>query len=154
MDPQLNVKNVLYHNDYVNPAPNIGLTWNPRVEDGLLAKLLGHNKSVFSAAYRISYYDEGMNAISKLQSGSPGATQSVTGSSALAANPGAYSVGGAAASADHHASCFSSRPCVQLRAQRRIDLAVCESQSGDAMFRMERTLPAGNRSRHCSQRSS
>ena len=78
MNPQLNIKNVLYKNDYVNPAPNIGLTWNPRVEDGLLAKLLGHNKSVFSAAYRITYYDEGMNAISNVQSGSPGARRAST----------------------------------------------------------------------------
>ena len=96
MNPQLNIKNVLYNNDYVNPAPNIGLTWNPKVDDGLLAKLLGHDKSVFSIAYRITYYDEGMNAISNLQSGSPGATQSVNASSAIAASPGAYSVGGAA----------------------------------------------------------
>ncbi len=95
-NPQLNIKNVLYKNDYVNPAPNIGLTWNPRVEDGLLAKLLGHNKSVFSIAYRITYYDEGMNAIANVQSGSPGATQSVNASSAIAANPGAYTVGGPA----------------------------------------------------------
>lgn len=96
MNPQLNIKNVLYHNDYVNPAPNIGLAWNPKVDSGLLSKLLGHDKSVFSIAYRITYYDEGMNAISNVQSGSPGATQTVTGSSALAANPGAYAVGGAA----------------------------------------------------------
>ncbi len=107
MNPQLNIKNVLYHNDYVNPAPNIGLTWNPRVEDGLLAKLLGHNKSVFSAAYRITYYDEGMNAISNVQSGSPGATQSVNASSAIAANPGAYSVGGPAPPLSTTPSSFS-----------------------------------------------
>jgi hypothetical protein len=96
LNPQLNIKNVLYHNDYVNPAPNIGLTWNPKLDNGLLAKLLGHDKSVFSVAYRITYYDEGINAISNLQSGSPGATQSVNASSAIAANPGAYFVGGAA----------------------------------------------------------
>jgi len=96
LNPQLNIKNVLYQNDYVNPAPNIGLTWNPKVENGPLAKLLGHDKSVISAAYRITYYDEGINAISNVQSGSPGATQSVNASSAIAANPGAYFVGGAA----------------------------------------------------------
>jgi hypothetical protein len=96
LNPQLAIKNVLYRNDYLNPAPNAGLTWNPKVENGLLAKLLGHDKSVFSIAYRISYYDEGINTISNVQSGSPGATQSVNASSAIAANPGAYVVGGAA----------------------------------------------------------
>ena len=96
LNPQLAINNVLYHNDYVNPAPNIGLTWSPKLEHGLPAMLLGHDKSVFSIAYRISYYDEGINAISNVQSGSPGATQSVNASSALAANPGAYVVGGAA----------------------------------------------------------
>ena len=96
LNPQLNIKNTLYNNDYVNPAPNIGLSWNPKPENGLLAKLLGHDKSVFSIAYRISYYDEGINAISNVQSGSPGATQSVTASTALAANAGQYIVGGAA----------------------------------------------------------
>jgi hypothetical protein len=106
MNPQLNIKNVVYQNDYVNPAPNIGLTWNPKPDQGLAAKLLGHDKSVFSIAYRISYYDEGMNAISNLQSGSPGATQTVTASSALAANPGAYSVGGAAPALSTTPSCF------------------------------------------------
>jgi hypothetical protein len=106
LNPQLNVNNVLYKNDYVNPAPNIGLTWNPRVENGLASKLLGHDKSVFSIAYRISYYDEGMNAISNVQSGSPGATQTVTASSALSANPGAYAVGGAAPALTTTPSCF------------------------------------------------
>ena len=96
MNPQLNIKNVLYNNDYINPAPNIGLTWNPKVESGPFAKLLGHDKSVFGAAYRITYYDEGMNAISNLQGGSPGATQSVNGTTAIAANPGQYFVGEAA----------------------------------------------------------
>lgn len=106
LNPQLNIKNVLYHNDYVNPAPNIGLSWNPKVDGGLLAKLLGHDRSVFGVAYRITYYDEGMNAISNLQSGSPGATQSVNASSTLAAAPGAYSVGGAAPALSTTPSCF------------------------------------------------
>ncbi len=106
MNPQLNIKNVVYHNDYINPAPNIGLTWNPKLDSGPLEKLLGHDRSVFSIAYRITYYDEGMNAISNVQSGSPGATQSVTASSALAANPGAYTVGGAAPALSTTPSCF------------------------------------------------
>ena len=65
-------------NDYVNPAPNIGLTWNPTARRRSAGKLLGHDKSVFSSAYRITYYDEGMNAISNLQCGNDGATQSAT----------------------------------------------------------------------------
>src|SRR5262249_24364715 len=28
LNPQLNIKDVLYHRDFINPAPNIGLTWN------------------------------------------------------------------------------------------------------------------------------
>ena len=106
LNPQLNIKNTVYQRDYVNPAPNIGLSWNPKPESGLLAKLLGHDKSVFGAAYRITYYDEGINAISNVQSGSPGATQSVNASSAISANPGAYSVGGAAPPLSTTPACF------------------------------------------------
>src|SRR6185369_2274593 len=54
-----------------------------------------------------SYYDEGMNAISNVQSGSPGASQTVTGASALAANPGAYIVGGPAPALTANPSSFS-----------------------------------------------
>ncbi len=95
LNPAFNLQASMYKRDFVNPAPNIGVSWSPQAEHGLLSKLLGVSKSVMSAAYRIAYYDEGMNSISNIQSSNPGASQSSSGAAALAANPGTYIVGGA-----------------------------------------------------------
>jgi hypothetical protein len=58
--PSINQRSVTYAPDRLNPAPNIGLAWNPRA-DGFLGKLLGGNRTVIRASYGISYFDEGLN---------------------------------------------------------------------------------------------
>ncbi len=106
LNPAFNVTGSMYHRDFVNPAPNIGVSWAPHAEGGLLGKVFGQDKSVFSAAYRIAYYDEGMNSISNIQSANPGASQSGNGAAAIAAAPGAYTVGGAPPPLVTSPSCF------------------------------------------------
>jgi outer membrane receptor protein involved in Fe transport len=57
-NPQVLLQPKPYHGDFVNPAPNVGLTWNPAKPDGLLGRVLG--SAVYRAAYGINYYDEGL----------------------------------------------------------------------------------------------
>ena len=95
LNPAFNLAASMYRRDFINPAPNVGISWSPQGENGFLGRLLGANKTVLSAAYRIAYYDEGMNSISNIQGANPGASQSSSGAAALAAAPGTFSVGGA-----------------------------------------------------------
>jgi hypothetical protein len=70
-------------------------------------KILGHNKTVISLAYRISYYDEGLNAASNVMEGnSAGQSQTASGAAAIAANPGAYYVGGPTPAVTLSSTCF------------------------------------------------
>jgi hypothetical protein len=94
MTPSFSVTNSMYRGDYINPAPSAGISWSPHSESGILSRFLGHDKTVLGIAYRMTYYDEGMNAISNLMGENPGPTQSVSGSAAIAANPGTFFVGG------------------------------------------------------------
>jgi hypothetical protein len=71
-----------YKSDLVNPAPNFGFAWTPN-GSGLLAKVLGKGKTVIRGGYSVTYYNEGMNAISNVLSGNRGATQSISGTAAV-----------------------------------------------------------------------
>jgi Carboxypeptidase regulatory-like domain len=64
-----------YKRDFVNPAPNFGFAWNPSGEKGFLGKLLGDRKTVIRGAYSITFYNEGLNAISNVLSGGQGTRQ-------------------------------------------------------------------------------
>jgi hypothetical protein len=65
-----------YQRDFLNAAPNVGVAWNPSAQSGLLAKLLGNRKTVIRASGSITYYNEGLNAISNVLSGGRGTSQS------------------------------------------------------------------------------
>lgn len=71
-----------YKSDLVNPAPNVGFAWNPS-GSGLLGKAFGDKKTVIRGGFSITYYNEGMNAISNVLSGNRGATQSISGTAAV-----------------------------------------------------------------------
>ena len=92
-NPTYSIVNNPYNGDFKNPAPSAGLSWSPHADSGPLAKLLGHDRTVIGVSYRITRYDEGLNAISNLTGSNPGPTQSISGSAALAANPTNYFVG-------------------------------------------------------------
>jgi hypothetical protein len=77
MNPQVSVNPAPYKADKVNPAPNFGFAWSPKFKDGVLGKLFS-DKTVVRSSYAISYYDEGLNAISNYVTGNPGTEQSIS----------------------------------------------------------------------------
>jgi len=89
-NPLYSAVNAPYKSDLVNPAPNIGIAWNPAPEGGLMGKILGNGKTVIRGGYSIAYYNEGMNTISNTVTNNPGSTQSIS------ANPGSpgFTLGG------------------------------------------------------------
>ncbi len=89
-NPTLSAVGAPYQSDLVNPAPNVGVAWNPRGIKGSLGKFLGEGKTVIRAGASITYYNEGMNAISNVLSSNQGNSQSQT---ATAGNPG-FPIGG------------------------------------------------------------
>jgi len=89
-NPVVNIKGSVYSPSKVTPGPNIGLAWTPQAE-GLMGRILGHNKTVIGASYGMQYYSEGLNTISNLQCCNVGTTQSASAAAAISANPGIYS---------------------------------------------------------------
>ena len=59
--PSILQRSVTWSTGRKNPAPNFGFAWNPRLDSGLLANLLGKNRSVIRGSYGIAYFDEGLN---------------------------------------------------------------------------------------------
>ncbi len=83
MDPQIFLRPRAYKGDFVNPGPNFGFAWSPRVESGFWQRLLGgEQKTVLRASYSLSYYDEGLLTFINYAGGNPGLMQS------LFSNPG------------------------------------------------------------------
>jgi outer membrane receptor protein involved in Fe transport len=72
-DPQVHLRPKPYKGDFNNPAPNVGIAWNPDKPKGFLGRLLG--KSVYRGNFGISYYDEGLIAFESAAGNGPGATQ-------------------------------------------------------------------------------
>jgi hypothetical protein len=89
-NPFLSIVKYPYKRDFVNAAPNFGFAWNPSPEGGLLGKFLGKGKMVIRGAYSITYYNEGLNAISNVLSSNQGTSQSI---SSVPGNPG-FTLGG------------------------------------------------------------
>jgi len=82
-NPMLPVRPHTYRSDNKNPAPNIGLAWNPNAGSGFWGKLLGQNRdTTFRASYGLTYYQEGMLTFGETVGANQGGTQS------LSLNPG------------------------------------------------------------------
>ncbi|MGH9416991.1 MAG: carboxypeptidase-like regulatory domain-containing protein [Terriglobales bacterium] len=90
LDPSYVAVRSPYKGDYVNPAPNLGLAWNPSGKSGLWHRWLGDHKTVLRAGYAINYYNEGMNTISNTITNNTGSTQSLA---SYPGNPG-FTLGG------------------------------------------------------------
>ncbi len=58
-NPYLAVNEHPYNGDFIQPAPNLGIAWNPDYSDGFLGKLFGGSKTVIRASYSINQYAEG-----------------------------------------------------------------------------------------------
>ena len=75
-NPQVYLKPSPYKSDWVNPAPNLGLAWNPEKPGGILGAILG--KAVYRGNYGINYYDEGLINFQTFAGGGPGTSSSLT----------------------------------------------------------------------------
>ncbi len=97
-----------YGSNFKQPAPNLGIVWNPKYDNGIAGKLLS-NKTVFRASYAVNFYEEGLNAISNVMSANPGATASISllpGQPGFAA--GALTAGGIIPSLSTFPTAFNS----------------------------------------------
>ncbi len=74
-DPQVYQRSNPYNSDWVNPAPNVGIAWNPDQPEGFLGRLLG--KAVYRGNVGISYYDEGLIAFETAAGNGPGGSQTL-----------------------------------------------------------------------------
>jgi hypothetical protein len=78
-DPKIDLRpKKVYDRDFVNPAPSIGLAWNPKFKNSLLKSLFGEEKTVLRAGYSIAYTREGLAHFTTFAGGNPGLTQSIT----------------------------------------------------------------------------
>src|SRR5262249_40514171 len=71
-DPVLFTRGHAFGPDWVNPGPNVGVAWNPKVDRGVLGKLMGGSRTVFRTSYSIIYYDEGTQMFATGPNNNPG----------------------------------------------------------------------------------
>ena len=74
-DPQIFLRPKPYSGDYVNPAPNLGVSWNPAKPEGWLGKVLG--QAVYRGNFGINYYDEGLITFQTAAGNGPGLSQTL-----------------------------------------------------------------------------
>jgi hypothetical protein len=67
-----------YKPDYKNFAPNLGFSWNPSSDSGILGKIIGTRKTVIRGGYSMSYYDEGTQMFAQNLGNNIGKTASQT----------------------------------------------------------------------------
>ena len=85
MNPGFAINSKTYNADLINPAPSLGIAWNPNISEGILGKIFGGNKTVIRTSFNMTYYNEGLNAIGNyLSAGS----QSVTSTANVDFAPG------------------------------------------------------------------
>jgi hypothetical protein len=87
-NPAILQRSKAYNHDYVNPAPHIGVAWNPKFKSGLLARLAGDGKTVIRGGYSLSYYSEGLLNFTDLAGSNPGLRQNATLTSGVDFTPG------------------------------------------------------------------
>ena len=75
-NPTIELRPKPYGGDYFNPAPNVGVAWNPDKPGGLLGTILG--KSVYRANFGVNYYDEGLIPFQTANGNGPGLTQTLS----------------------------------------------------------------------------
>ena len=59
----------------MNPAPNVGVAWNPDRPSGWLGRLLG--KAVYRGNFGVNYYDEGLITFQTAAGNGPGLSQTL-----------------------------------------------------------------------------
>jgi hypothetical protein len=74
-NPQILLKPKPYERDFNNPAPNVGIAWNPAKPGGFLGKLLG--QAVYRGNFGVNYYDEGLISFQTAAGNGPGLLQTL-----------------------------------------------------------------------------
>ena len=92
-NPSIYQRSKAYNADYINPAPHLGVAWNPSFQNGLMGKLFGDRKTVFRAGYSLNYYSEGLLNFTDEAGSNPGLRQSATLTPGVDYAPGSLSVG-------------------------------------------------------------
>lgn len=87
-NPAIYQRSKAYNADYINPAPHIGVAWNPSFQNGLMSKLVGDHKTVFRAGYSLNYYSEGLLNFTDEAGSNPGLRQTGTLTSGVDFTPG------------------------------------------------------------------
>ncbi len=85
MNPGFAINPKTYNADLINPAPNLGIAWNPNISEGILGKIFGGNKTVIRASFGMTFYNEGLNSIGNYLSAG---NQSVTSTANVDFAPG------------------------------------------------------------------
>lgn len=68
-----------YNTDWNNVAPNVGVAWRPRVEQGWLRTLLGDpEQATLRAGYSVAYERQGLGEFTGVFGSNPGSTLSLT----------------------------------------------------------------------------
>lgn len=86
LNPQLQLRPSSYKGDFKQPSPNIGVAWNPDVEDGFLGKLAGGSNLVLRGGFAINHYDEGWIPWENVATGS-------LSNQTVSLNPGQFTAG-------------------------------------------------------------
>ena len=74
-NPQVLLRPSPYNSDWVNPAPNVGVAWNPAKPDGLLGTILGN--ATYRGNFGVNYYDEGLINFQSAAGNGPGLSQTL-----------------------------------------------------------------------------
>ena len=75
-NPLIELRPKPYSGDYFNPAPNVGVAWNPDKPGGMLGTIFG--KSVYRANFGVNYYDEGLIPFQTANGNGPGLSQTLS----------------------------------------------------------------------------
>jgi hypothetical protein len=73
--PGIEQRSHAYNRDWVNPAPHVGVAWNPGFRNGWPGHLFGDRRTVFRGGYSVSYYSEGMLNFTNNAGNNPGLRQ-------------------------------------------------------------------------------
>jgi hypothetical protein len=76
LNPQIYLQPKPYKADLVNPAPNVGVAWNPEPRGGWFGRMLG--EAVYRANFGVNYYDEGLITFQTAAGNGPGTSQTLT----------------------------------------------------------------------------
>jgi hypothetical protein len=92
-NPAINQRSHAYNRDWTNPAPHLGVAWNPSFQQGWLGRAFGDRKTVFRGGYSISYYAEGLLNFTNNAGNNPGLRQSGNLVPGVDFAPGALTLG-------------------------------------------------------------